>query len=57
MVAKIVGGSVSFQRLEIVILNPFVPESDKKLLVLIEINKYVVIEVKTFYFEKICLMR
>ena len=57
MVTKIVVGSVSSQRLEIAIPNPLTLEIDKKLLMLIEINKYKVIEGKTFYLESICLLR
>ena len=56
MVTKIVVGSVSSQRLEIAIPNPLTLEIDKKLLNK-QINKYEVIEGKTFYLESICLLR
>lgn len=40
MVTKVIGGFVSFQRLDIVIPNPQLPKKEiKKSLVLIEINK------------------
>ena len=51
MVTKIKCGCVISQGLEFVIsISP-------KLLLLVEINKYELIKMKTFYFEKICLTR
>ena len=55
LVTKVIGGCVSSQRIEIVILFFLSQKERNKLLVLVEIQNYKVNNMKTFYLEKFLL--
>ena len=55
LVTKVIGGCVSSQRIEIVILFFLSQKESIKLLVLVEIQNYKVNNMKTFYLEKFFL--